>query len=305
MSMELIAQITVLSCPSCGAMVETTEEQLSSICYFCDAAVVKTQEVAPHTLEEMLPFKVTQRQASASLHHVLQNHWFLPASLKKKSAPDEIHGMFVPFWVLKATARSQYEAKIGINYQETETYTETDNEGNTVTRTRTVTRTDWHHLTGSHVKQYEDHIICASRVLSNSEVDPIEPFDFGQALQFTHETIAGWRSEIPVTTKDDAFDTAVSEIHSEEQRAIRSFLTGDSNRLGDVETSVQCNRSDIRAALLPIWIATYTFKGQSMRLLVNGQTGSVGGEIPRDWKKIGLLIAGVLIIGLIVAGALQ
>ena len=113
------------------------------------------------------------------------------------------------------------------------------------------------------------------------------------------------RSEIPVTTKDDAFDTAVSEIHSEEQRAIRSFLTGDSNRLGDVDTSVQCNRSDIRAALLPIWIATYTFKGQSMRLLVNGQTGSVGGEIPRDWKKIGLLIAGVVIIGLIAVGALQ
>ena len=102
--------------------------------------------------------------------------------------------MYVPS-VLKATARSQYEAKIGINYQETETYTETDNDGNTVTRTRTVTRTDWHHLRGSHVKQYEDHIICASRVLSNAEVDLIEPFDFGQALQFKHETVAGWRSE--------------------------------------------------------------------------------------------------------------
>ena len=46
------------------------------------------------------------------------------------------------------------------------------------------------------------------------------------------------------------------------------------------------------AALLPIWIATYTYKGQSMRLLVNGQTGTVGGEIPRDWKKIAILIIG-------------
>lgn len=303
--MDSIDTITILSCPSCGAMVETAEEQLSSICYFCDAAVVKTQEVAPHVLEEILPFRVTQKQASASLHHILQNHWFLPSSLKKKTRPDEIHGMFVPFWVLKATARSDYKAQIGINYQETETYTETDSDGNTVTKTRTVTRTDWHHLTGSHVKQYEDHIICASRVLSNLEVDPIEPFDFGQALQFTHETVAGWRSEIPITTKDDAFDTAVSEIHSEEQLEIRSFLTGDSNRLGNVDTTVQCNRSDIRAALLPIWIATYSFQGQSMRLLVNGQTGSVGGDIPRDWKKIGLLIAFLLIIGLIFAGLLQ
>ena len=97
----------------------------------------------------------------------------------------------------------------------------------------------------------------------------------------------------------------MAEIHSEEQGAIRYFLTGDSNRLGNVETSVQCNRSDIRAALLPIWIATYSYKGQSMRLLVNGQTGSVGGDIPRDWKKIGFLVVGLLIIGAIIMGALQ
>ena len=213
--------------------------------------------------------------------------------------------MFVPFWVLKATARSQYDAKVGINYQETETYTETDSDGNTVMKTRTVTRTDRHHLSGSHVKQYDDHIICASRVLSNAEVDPIEPFDFGQALQFKQETVAGWRSEIPITTKDDAFDTAVSEIHSEEQSAIGAFLTGDSNRLGNVDTTVQCNRSDIRAALLPIWIATYSFQGKSMRLLVNGQTGSVGGDIPRDWKRIVLLIAIVLIVGFIFVGIMQ
>ena len=298
-------EITILSCPSCGAKVETAESELSSICYFCDAAVVKAQEVAQHRLEEILPFKVTQRQASASLQHELQTHWFLPKSLKKKSGPDDIQGMYVPFWVLKATARSQYEANIGIDYQETETYTETDDDGNTVTKTRTVTRTDWHCLNGSHVKQYEDHIICASKVLSNAEVDPIEPFDFGQALQFTHETVAGWRSEIPVTTKDDAFDTAVSEIYEEERVAIRTFLTGDSNRLGDVETKVECNRSDIRAALLPIWIATYSFKGHSMRLLVNGQTGAIGGEIPRDWKKIAILVVGALFVCASLVGVLQ
>ena len=291
----------VLSCPSCGATVETAEVELSSICFFCDAAVIKTQDVAPHHLEEVLPFKVTQRQASANLKHTLQGHWFLPQTLKKKSGPDDLKGMFVPFWVLKATARSQYEANIGINYQETETYTEKDSNGNTVTKTRTVTKTDWHHLTGSHVKQYGDHIICASNVLSNQEINEIEPFDFGHALQFTKDTVAGWRSEIPVTSKEDAFDTAVTEIHDEEKYAIRNFLTGDTNRLGNVETKVQCDRSDIRAALLPIWIATYSYKGQSMRLLVNGQTGTVGGEIPRDWTKIAIIIiASLLFVGVIV-----
>ncbi len=302
--MEAITQIA-LSCPSCGAVVESTEANLSDVCYFCDAAVIKTQSIAPHVLEEILPFKVNQKQAASSLLHTLQTRWFVPKSLKEKTSPDEIHGMYVPFWVLKAHAQSEYSAEIGINYQETETYTTTDSNGKTVTKTRTVTKTDWHHLSGSHVKQYDDHIICASKVLSNTEVDPIEPFDFGQALQFTPETIAGWRSEVPITTKDDAFHAAVAELHAEEQRAIKGFLTGDSNRLGNVETNVQCNRDDIRAALLPIWIATFTFQGKSLRMLVNGQTGIVGGDIPRDWKRIAFIIGGILILLLIIGGLAQ
>ena len=303
--METTVTKTILSCPSCGATVETAEEQLSGTCYFCDAAVVKTRELAPHSLEEILPFKVNQQQASASIQHILQNHWFLPKALKDKTGPDEIHGMFVPFWVFNASARSSYHAEIGINYQETETYTERDSNGNTVVKTRTVTKTDWHHLSGSHVKQYNDHIICASRVLSNPEIDPIEPFDFGQALQFTPETIAGWRSEIPITTKDEAFDTAVADLHQEEQLAIRSFLTGDSSRIGNVETQVECNRSDVRAALLPIWIATYSFKGEAMRIIVNGQTGTVGGSIPRDWTKITVLIIAIILLLVAVFGVLR
>lgn len=302
--MEL-EQRTALACPSCGAVVESIEAELSNVCYFCDTAVVKTQDIAPHTLEEVLPFRINQHQASSALVHTLQSRWFLPKSLKKKTAPDEIHGMYVPFWVLKATARSEYEAEIGIHYEEIETYTEKDSDGNMVTKTRSVTRTDWHHMSGSHAKQYEDHIICASKVLSNAEVDPIEPFDFGHALSFSPESIAGWRSEVPITTKDEAFDTALADIHTEEQSAIHTNLTGDRQRLGHVQTEVECKREDIRAALLPIWIATFSYKGETLRLLVNGQTGLVGGEIPRDWTKIALLIGVVLLIILIIGGLSQ
>ena len=302
--MEL-KQRTVLACPSCGAVVESIESELSNVCYFCDTAVVKTQDIAPHTLEEVLPFRINQTQASSALLHNLQSRWFLPKSLKKKTAPDEIHGMYVPFWALKATARSQFDAEIGIHYEEIETYTEKDSDGNMVTKTRTVTRTDWHHLTGSHAKQYEDHIICASKALSNAEVDPIEPFDFGHALTFSPESIAGWRSEIPTTTKDEAFDTALADIHAEEQSAVYATLTGDRHRLGNVQTEVECKRENIRAVLLPIWIATFSYKGKTLRLLVNGQTGLVGGDIPKDWVKINLLIGVVLVIALVIVGLAQ
>ena len=38
--------------------------------------------------------------------------------------------------------------------------------------------------------------------------------------------------------------------------------------------------------LLPLWVGVYNFQGKSFRLLVNGQTGKVVGEKPRDSLKL-------------------
>ena len=53
--------------------------------------------------------------------------------------------------------------------------------------------------------------------------------------------------------------------------------------------------------LLPIWIGTYHFKGQEFHLLVNGQTGKVGGKKPRDTFKLTFAgLTALLIMALVV-----
>ena len=52
--------------------------------------------------------------------------------------------------------------------------------------------------------------------------------------------------------------------------------------------------------LLPVWIATFRHREEVWRLLVNGQTGEVVGQAPRDPKKI----AGLVLLALAALAAL-
>ena len=287
--------ISQYACPSCGAMVQTAATQLSSLCTFCDTPIVKQNELSANHFDELMPFRINQQEASQKIMQYIRDAWFVPNSLKEKIKPDELNNMFVPFWVLQAKSSSTYSAEIGINYTETETVTTTRN-GKTVTETRTVTKTDWHHLSGTHVGEFPDYIVCASKGLPKEEIHPIEPFDFGQALTFEPTLLAGRTSEVPAVDVDTAFAEGTTVLEGLLQSQIKSFLTGDSNRLASVQTHIEANRSDVRAALLPMWIATITHKGTPLRLLVNGQTGRVGGTVPKDWTKIAMLIVGFILV---------
>jgi hypothetical protein len=47
--------------------------------------------------------------------------------------------------------------------------------------------------------------------------------------------------------------------------------------------------------LLPLWIGTFHYKGETFRILVNGQTGKISGEKPVDRIKVWMALAiGVL-----------
>jgi hypothetical protein len=55
--------------------------------------------------------------------------------------------------------------------------------------------------------------------------------------------------------------------------------------------------------LLPVWIGRYRYKGQEYKIMVNGQTGVVAGDKPKDTLKLlGIIlsvVATLIVLGLI------
>lgn len=286
---EQISNLVHYNCPNCNAEVELPRSLFSTKCAFCDSPVVLSEKQHEHQIDLLLPFLITKKQAALKLQQYLQSKYFIPKLLKEKTRPDELDGVFIPFWVYQAKAFSEYSAQVGIHWYETVVVSTTDSQGRRKTETRREQRTEWFTHTGTHVKQYDDHLVCASKAITEEESNSIEPFDCGLALQFTAELVAGWLAENPVLDKETAFSTALDEIHQQEYRAISTFLTGDTKSNLTHETRIEVQQDQIQAALLPIWIAVYHHKGEPVRLLVNGQTGKVNGLVPRDWLKIAIL----------------
>jgi hypothetical protein len=291
----------VFSCPQCAAEVEISADKLSELCAFCETPLVLDSDQDRAPVDLVAPFDLTQRVAAERLRQHLAGHWMAPEAVRNAADPDELRGVLVPFWVQDATARSEYTADVGLWWYETQTYTVTVN-GKTQVRTRRVRHTEWHSCAGSHVHEYQDHLVSGSSGLPEAEANELEPFDLGKAVPFNVSYLAGQVAERPSIDHDEARRTATEELAQLENRAIKGFLPGDEVRGVRNQTQIEVQR--VRLALLPVWISAYTWKGKTFRLLVNGQSGEVIGDVPRSWVKVGGIVAVVLVLFLLILGCM-
>ncbi len=277
--------------------MEVDPSVLSTRCAFCDSALVDTS-AAQEPVDQVAPFELGRDRAAALLRGFLQGRWLAPESVRNASKPDELRSVLVPFWVYDATARTEFSASVGIWWYRTETYTAYEN-GKTVTRTRQVKETDWHGFSGSHARRWTDHLVSASRGLHEAEANALEPFDLGRALPFAPALAAGQTAEHPTVDRAHAEATARQELAEREAQAIASgHLPGDTHRDLQSQTDVAIER--VRLVLLPVWIAAVQGPQGPLRLLVNGQTGEVVGDVPTSWAKVGCLVA--VVVALVAAG---
>jgi hypothetical protein len=295
----MMADSQLRACPHCGAHVSIPAGQFSQTCAFCDSPLV-AYDGEQEPIDLVAPFVLDKRQATGRLKQHLKGRLWAPQKVRRLD-PDDLAGVLVPFYCYDARAHSQYQAQVGCWYYTTRTYTTTVN-GRTVTRTERVRHTEWHHVSGTHVAAYDDHLVSGSQGLPEHEANELEPFDLGLARPFDPALVAGWPAELPDVSHAQAEHTATKELGELENAAIKSFLPGDERRQVKNQTTMEV--SDVRLALLPVYMAAYKHKGKPMRLLVNGQTGEVVGKIPRSWLKIVLvvLLAMILIGGAVACG---
>lgn len=281
----------VRQCSQCGATVELAEHVLSTTCSFCDSPLVEV-DAEREPVDRLVPFDVPRDRAARLLRGYLAGHWLAPERLRKAARAEEIRQVFVPFYCYDAVARSEWSCRCGVYWYRTETYTVTVN-GRTQVRTRQVRETEWFPLSGTHARRWFDHLVSASRGISEPEANALEPFDLGRSLPFAPALAAGVQAEHPTVPHDEAEAVACQELDALQKRVITS-----SHLPGDTHRSLQCTSDlaveQVRLVLLPVWMAVFKGPKDTVRLLVNGQTGEVVGVVPRSSWKVGCVIAGLL-----------
>jgi hypothetical protein len=285
------------ACGHCGASLAFDRVRTETCPYCASPNFIER----PATLGQPDPqFVVTfvgdAEVARRALDRWLGSRTIFAESAVKRARVEDMRGIYVPAYLYSAVAHTNYDARIGEHYTETETYTETNKDGKSETRKRTVTRTEYRRLAGYHVSYVTDVIVSASQGLSNRELSKTLPFDLKQMRRFDHALVSGWIAEDFVWTVDQCERTCRNEAVEQIGNKLRRFMPGDNHR--DLSWRTNVAWESIDPILVPVWVFALRYRDHKapLRVVINGQTGKVAGKVPLSAWKVTLGVIALLAV---------
>jgi len=282
-----------VSCAACGARLIIATTRRTARCPYCDSPSVVDRPATEDRPDPIfaIGFAVDRDQARSALRAYLQHRRWAPGALRRATA-DKVEGVYLPSYLYSAVASSGFTAQIGENYTELQFDPKRK-------RMRRVTKTELRSLRGGHRCYVADRFVTASQGVANSELEAVEPFDPGDLRRYGPALVSGWVSEEPSLGREACLELARAEARDGVRVRLVGFMPGDSHHSLQCTTDLTDEALDL--VLLPVWVCSVRWRHDRppVRLLVNGQTGAVGGEIPVSWAKIAAAVgAGLALAGL-------
>jgi hypothetical protein len=137
--------------------------------------------------------------------------------------------------------------------------------------------------TGSVPAVMDDVLVPATSSLPTETLSKLS-YDTKQAVAYSENMLAAWPAEVYSVSMSDASIRARERVvkHSNEQIEMDT---------SEALSSLRVNRAGLavlsyKLLLLPVWTASYTYRGETYRLLINGQSGQVEGDTPRGGNPV-------------------
>ncbi|HEX8707212.1 MAG TPA: hypothetical protein VF723_03035, partial [Pyrinomonadaceae bacterium] len=261
-----------VQCSSCGATVTFVPPEVARSCDFCGAEIVAQPKSADPTVapEGVLPFRVTQPQAAASIKQWIASRWFAPNALKRFASPEAIDGVYLPFWTYDANTMSYYTGQRGEHYYETESYVETDAQGNRQTKTRQVQRTRWYPAAGTVTRWFDDLLIPATRSLPQNRLRALDPWDLSELRPYEPAYLSGFKAQRYQVELAEGFEQAKAIAAGVIEGDVRRDIGGDEQRISNISTHYSA--ITFKHLLLPVYAGAYRLNQKVYQVVVNGRT---------------------------------
>lgn len=285
-----------VSCAGCGATVVFTPPDVAGDCAFCGGKIVAQPKSADALLapESVLPFRVSQEDATQAIRRWIAGLWFAPNALKKLARQHPIEGIYLPFWTFDSHTSSYYTGKRGEYYYETEWYTVTNAQGRSETRTRQVKKTRWYPASGRVSRWFDDVLVAATVSLPRGRLDALEPWDLSSLKSYDPAFLSGFKAQRYQVNLEPAFEQARSCMAEVIRRDVRDDIGGDEQQIHSVATSY--SGVTFKHLLLPVYVGAYAFNQKVFQVMVNARSGEVQGDRPYSVVKIVLVVLLVLAI---------
>jgi LSD1 subclass zinc finger protein len=266
-----------LQCKSCGAASTININSKSSDCPYCSTPLIdaSTKEDRAIKPQYLLPFKIDKQKAAQLGYNWAKNTWFT-----KKIQPSSIDlsAVYVPHWTFDVQTNTNYALE-----------KKQVNGNNTYLQS----------TSGNLSLFFDDVVVPASGTVDANLLAKVGPWITKNLVNTNDQYLSDYIVEKYKISLKQGFYVGKRAV----DEAIRSKISSQFGIGSNITIkSIQSQYNDIKFKhiLLPLYVATYDYKGQKNIFYVNGNTGAVAGIRPKSpiflfLKKIAFVI--ILIIG--------
>jgi len=285
-----------LHCEACGAELEIADNALAATCPFCASSQVNLRQAPGDHMRPrfLVPFQVQDKDCQQRAREWLGRGWYHPKALAATAAVQPFTGIYLPFWTFSAKVDATWKAEVG--HERTERYYDA---GSKTWHTRT--HIDWRWENGRQQASYRDLLVEGSSHISPVLLQRIKPFQLDALVTYNPDYLAGWQAQVYDVPLETAWDQGKAQMRESAKDQCRQSI--HSGHVRNFSMTADFNDEAWRFILLPVYLTAYRYDNRVFQVLVNGQTGTIGGQKPVDWWKIWLAIAALLLPAL-VAGLL-
>lgn len=288
------AQIRSYHCDSCGAEVVTDNHTAATFCYYCHNPVILTDRLrGDFRPDQIIPFRIDRKQAEEHFLKWAKSKRFVPKSFYSQSQLEKLTGIYLPFWVAKATTQLNLQGK-GTQSRTWDTSSER------------MTETNVYQISRQGDLEYGNMMEMAYREdekIDPEQVEMIADYRLDERKDFSMPYLSGFFAETPTVSEEEAQQQIHNRASTYADQTIREQLAPfDSTELHVREAKTKID--ELQYVLMPTWIMTYKFLGKTYVYAINGQSGKSFGELPMDKGKLGLwsILIGLAILILLLLG---
>lgn len=269
-----------LACQNCGARTTLPAESLSHTCPFCGSNNVVQRQAPQDALRPrfLIPFKLEKDAVRDTARGWLGSHWMTPRTLSHAASRAEFVAIYLPAWSFDLTANGAWRGEVG--YQN----------GDDI---------KWRWKEG-HVRQsVSNHLVSGTARIPPRLLTKIWDFRVADLAEYEPSYLAGFHAQAYDVQLDPAWETARGDIREQTRKTAQDQALEPNNakKLRNFSLTVDFANEEWRYLLLPFYLAAYQHNNKSYQVVINGQTGSIAGQRPADWRRVAVVVALLLAAG--------
>lgn len=267
-------------CSNCGAAFNLPPHQQLARCEYCLSAQLVRADLAANVLapDTMRPFGITPEQARARFATWLEGQTAAPASFRQDLQVKDVHGVYVPFWLL--------DCEVAVTWSATRA---------SLPGSARPARSAVHRY------KLDDYAVCASLPLRQAHLGAARAMSLRPAsglVPVDERLFAGCTLESYSVDLATAWQEARSWfVHDAVKRCYEAEAR---EAVRDVRTTTVLGRRAYRLILLPAYLFTVRYDEREFTIVMDGRDGQVYSSPPVSVVATTLQVLNALAIAALV-----